>query len=152
MDELQLLWIFCRRIRSNFENRTPSCVCAIIIHGIVMSHTNRRKVKSRKKRENRLSGQSFQVEKEKSCWIRLFGQIFNKKRFGFLKSNVNKRFWTSDQLTNQQRICKEATASKHVLYTISTIHFLLSDSLNKYEEHLEGWRCTLKILNFQGHF
>ena len=79
-------------------------------------------------------------------------EFFNKKRFGFLKSNVNKRFWTTDQLTNQQRICKEATASKHVLYTISTIHFLLSDSLNKYEEHLEGWRCTLKILNFQGHF
>ena len=36
--------------------------------------------------------------------------------------------------------------------TKSTIHFLLSDSLNKYDEHLKGSRCTLKKLDFQGHF
>ena len=30
--------------------------------------------------------------------------------------------------------------------------FLLSDSLNKYDEHLKGSRCTLKKLDFQGHF
>ena len=47
---------------------------------------------------------------------------------------------------------KVVRAPKPVQNQVSTIHFLLSDSLNKYEEHLEGSRSTLKILKFQGHF
>ena len=43
-------------------------------------------------------------------------------------------------------------AQKPVQNQISTIHFLLSDSLNNYEEHLKGSWSTLKILRFQGHF
>ena len=49
-------------------------------------------------------------------------------------------------------VLKGVRAPKPVQNQVSTIHFLLSDLLNKCEECLEGSRCNLKKFNFQGHF
>ena len=68
------------------------------------------------------------------------------------KKKIQKeRVWTCRAKLRDSPL-KGVREPKPIQNQVSTIHFLLSDSLNKCEERLEGSRCTLKYLNFQGHF
>ena len=61
------------------------------------------------------------------------------------------RVWTCHAKLRDSPL-KGVRAPKPIQNQVSTIHFLLSDSLNKCEECLEGSRCTLKNFEFSRPF